>query len=57
MKSKKQPHTVTLDEDIVLEIKALAEADDRSFSHYVNMILKKYLEESKKSPRTYDGDS
>lgn len=52
MKPKKRPYSLTLDEDIVLEIKALADADDRSFSHYVNMILKKYLEESRKKSRS-----
>lgn len=45
MKSKKQRRSLTLDNDIILEIEALAEADERSFSQYVNMILKRYLTE------------
>lgn len=43
MKPKKQRRSLTLDDDIILEIEALAEADERSFSQYVNMILKRYL--------------
>ena len=31
---------ITLDNDIIRQIKELAENDDRSFSQYVNMILK-----------------
>lgn len=45
MKPLKQQLSITLDEDIILEIRALAEADDRPLSQYVNMILKKYLAE------------
>ena len=52
MKPLKQQLSVTLDEDLVLEIKAPAEADDRSFSQYVNMILKKYLTELQEKSRS-----
>lgn len=48
MKPLKQPVSITLDEDIILEIRALAEEDDRSLSQYINMILKQYLNEAKK---------
>jgi metal-responsive CopG/Arc/MetJ family transcriptional regulator len=41
--------SVTLDEDIVDKIKALSENDDRSFSQYVNHILKKHIEKEQKS--------
>ena len=34
---------MTLDEDIVERLKALAEYDDRSLSQYVNLILRDYL--------------
>ena len=37
-----------LKEDKVDEIKELAENDDRSFSQYVNLILKDYLKRSQK---------
>lgn len=49
MKPLKRQLSMTLDEDIILEIKALAERDDRSFSQYVNMVLKRYLEESRRN--------
>ena len=43
MKPLKNRVSLTLDEDIIEKIKQLAENDDRSFSHYVNMVLKEYL--------------
>ena len=35
--------SITLDSDLVEKIQQLADADDRSFSQYVNLIIKKYL--------------
>lgn len=35
--------SITLDEDVIERIKLLAEDDDRSFSQYINMILKEHL--------------
>ena len=32
------------DSDVVQRIKELAEADDRSFSQYINMILKEHVQ-------------
>ncbi len=43
MKPLKNRVSLTLDEDIIEKIKQLAENDDRSFSQYVNMILKEHL--------------
>lgn len=43
MKSLKDKVSITLDQNIILELKELAEEDDRSFSQYINMILRKYL--------------
>lgn len=43
MKPLKTKISITLDENIVQEIRKLAEDDDRSFSQYINMILKEYL--------------
>lgn len=37
--------SITLDQDVVDGIKELAEADDRSFSQYINFILKKHIKE------------
>ena len=48
MKPLKKKVSITLDEDIIAEIKSIAERDDRSFSQYVNLVLKDYLEKRKK---------
>lgn len=32
--------SITLDENLIDQIKELAEEDDRSFSQYINLILK-----------------
>lgn len=43
MKPLKDKVSITLDEDIIIRIKELAEADDRSFSQYINMVLKEHI--------------
>ena len=43
MKPLKNKVSITLDEDIIERIKQLAESDDRSFSQYINMVLKEHL--------------
>lgn len=43
MKPLKSKVSITLDEDIISKIKELAEKDDRSFSQYINMILKEHV--------------
>lgn len=43
MKPKKEKVSITLDPDIIEKINELAEDDDRSFSQYINMILKEYI--------------
>ena len=35
--------SITLDEDVIHQIRALAETDDRNFSQYINLVLKKHL--------------
>ena len=35
--------SVSLDENIIQRIKELAENDDRSFSQYINVILKEHI--------------
>lgn len=47
MKTLKQKVSITLDEGVIEEIKAMAEEDDRSFSQYINLVLRKHLNESK----------
>lgn len=36
--------SITLDEDVIRKIKDLAENDDRNFSQYINLVLKKHIE-------------
>lgn len=43
MKPLKEKVSITLDGDIIQRIKELAEDDDRSFSQFINMVLKEYI--------------
>lgn len=43
MKPLKAKVSITLDSDIIEIIKDLAEQDDRSFSQYINIVLKEYV--------------
>ena len=43
MKPLKNRYSITLDEEIAEKIKLLAEEDDRSFSQYINMVLRDWL--------------
>lgn len=43
MKPLKEKISITVDEDILAEIKKLAAEDDRSLSQYINMVLKKHI--------------
>lgn len=49
---KKKTISITLDEDILEQIKFLSERVDRSFSQYVNLVLKKHLEAREKAKKT-----
>ena len=46
MKPLKEKVSITLDEDIVEKIKDLADSDDRSFSQYINMVLKEWVKKN-----------
>ena len=48
MKPLKTKVSITLDTNIIEKLKELAEADDRSFSQYINLILKDYLAKNSK---------
>ena len=50
MKPLKEKVSITLDNDIIAQIKELAEQDDRSFSQYINLVLKEHLEKIKDLP-------
>ena len=43
MKPLKQKVSITLDEEIIIKLKELSEKCDRSFSQYVNLVLKEHL--------------
>lgn len=43
MKPLKRKVSITLDDNIIESIKEMAEKDDRSFSQYVNLILKEWI--------------
>ncbi len=43
MKPLKEKISITIDEDVLCEIRKRAEADDRSLSQYINMMLKKHI--------------
>lgn len=43
MKPLKKKISITLDEDIIEQVKLLAEENDRSLSQFINLILKKFL--------------
>ena len=48
MKPLKQKISITIDSDILEEIRAKADYDCRSLSQYINLVLKKHLEEEAK---------
>lgn len=54
MKPLKSKVSITLDSDIIDRIKELAEADDRSFSQYINLVLKNHLAQTLKDPSQRD---
>lgn len=43
MRPLKSKVSITLDGDVIERIKTLAEEDDRSFSQYINLVLKDFL--------------
>lgn len=43
MKPLKEKISITIDEDVLKELKIRAEEDDRSLSQYINLILKKHI--------------
>jgi len=49
-KPLKKKLSITLDGDVAERVKDLAEYDDRSFSQYINMVLRRHLNNIDKSP-------
>lgn len=48
MKPLKKKVSITLDEDLIEKVKLLAEECDRSFSQYINIVLKEHVNFHKK---------
>ena len=48
MKPLKKTISITLDEPILEKIKELAEYEDRAVSSYINLVLRKHLEQLEK---------
>ena len=44
MKPLKTSVSITLDDSVLEQIRALAEEEDRSLSSYINLVLKAHLE-------------
>lgn len=47
MKPLKEKISITVDSDLLTIIRELAEEDDRSLSQYINLVLKKHIENKK----------
>lgn len=47
MKPLKEKISITIDSDLLSELKAAAENDDRSLSQYINLILRRYMKSEK----------
>ena len=45
MKPLKDKISITIDNDVLAKLREIAEEDDRSLSQYINLVLKKHLEE------------
>ena len=48
MKPLKERISITIDSDLVAIIRQKAEKDDRSLSQYINLVLRKHIEELEK---------
>ena len=44
MKPLKEKISITIDEDVLNKLRELAEADDRSLSQYINLVLKQHID-------------
>jgi metal-responsive CopG/Arc/MetJ family transcriptional regulator len=51
MKPLKAKVSITLDSDMLERIKDIAEQDGRSFSQYINLVLRKHLKNYDKTRR------
>ena len=54
MKPLKEKISITVDEDILKNIKSYAESDDRSLSQYINIVLKDHIKRQDTSEGNQD---
>ncbi|MCM1438205.1 MAG: ribbon-helix-helix protein, CopG family [Roseburia sp.] len=47
MKPLKEKISITIDSDLLKELKVRADEDERSLSQYINLILRNYLKTKK----------
>lgn len=47
MKPLKEKISITIDGDLLAKIRQLADEDERSLSQYINLVLKKHIENKK----------
>ena len=53
MKPLKEKISITIDSDILEKLREYAENDDRSLSQYINLVLKKHLDNIGKNKWPY----
>lgn len=46
MRPLKARLSITLDQDLVEKIRELAEEDERSFSQYINLVMRQHVEKT-----------
>ena len=51
MRPLKDKISITIDSDILEKLRDRAEYDDRSLSQYINLVLKRHLEELEKEKK------
>lgn len=44
MKPLKEKISITIDADLLVKLRQLAEEDDRSLSQYINLVLKQHID-------------
>ncbi len=54
MKPLKKKVSITLDADLIEKVRELAEDSDRSFSQYINLVLKAYLKKHENKEKQQD---
>lgn len=54
MKPLKSKVSISLDDDIIRITKELADADDRTLSSYINLVLKKHIKAYLKETSKYE---